>query len=125
MPPIWASISTVRSTMARTSLGSCLLVPFRRLTDRSASSVRPLRTSQYGDSGAKKMMTIRGVLHASIEARLEFDSRKNPLQRLDASAAPPVGNVVHTRLLLKLTRGLHKVSVPLEYPARTGATHIR
>lgn len=60
VPPSLASISTVRSIMASFSLWFSVELP-RRCRERRASSVRPLRVSHHGDSGAKKMRTIKGV----------------------------------------------------------------
>ena len=61
LPPIWASISTVRCTMANVCWAfSGSPVP-RRLMERRASSLRPWRISHQGDSGARKTRIKRGV----------------------------------------------------------------
>lgn len=60
VPPNLASISTVRSIMASFSPWFSEEFP-RRCRERRAWSVRPLRVSHHGLSGAKKMRTMSGV----------------------------------------------------------------
>lgn len=60
-PPIWASIWTVRSIMARDCDAVSELPSPRRSMLRSASALRPRRMSHQGDSGARKRRIMRGV----------------------------------------------------------------